>query len=99
MQDISCKLSRLAAVVMMFMLACVGSAWAQFPWQVGDVGVCYGTSNGGGSCNFFRIDNTNTINFLNTLNDGSHAATTASVINNSLHLLVADGGSGTSSVV
>ena len=57
MQDICCKLSRTAAVVVILLAACVGSAWAAtgyaggVPWQVGDIIVCFGT----GTCNVLRI--------------------------------------------
>ena len=43
MQDVCCKLSRLVAVVVVTLVACLGSAWASgVPWQVGDIVVCYG---------------------------------------------------------
>jgi hypothetical protein len=79
----------MGAVVVTFVMVCVGSAWAQYPWQVKDVVACYT----GGKCNVFRIDNTDTINFLNSLDDGLSGDVHGAVNNNSLHLLVTDGGS------
>ena len=50
-----------------FLLGFAGSALAQYPWQVGDVVVCYG----GGKCNVLRMvgNPPGTPNFLNSLND------------------------------
>src|SRR5258707_10191099 len=44
------KSSRMAAMVSLLLLS-ASSAWAQYPWQVGDVVVCYG----GGKCECLRI--------------------------------------------
>ncbi len=94
MQDICCKLSRMAAVAVVLMAACVGSAWAQNPWQTNDLVLCYG----GGKCNAERLVNGTTPTFLNSLSAGSGDVRGAA-LNNSLHLLVTNGGSGTSNVV
>ena len=96
MQDKFWKMGRIAAMLGLLSL-CAGSAWAQFPWQVGDVVVCYGA----GTCNVLRIVGSapGTPNFLNALNDGLSGATNGTAINNTLHLLVTDGGAGQSNVV
>ena len=87
---------RIAAIVGLLLL-CASSAWAQYPWQVGDVVVCYG----GGKCNVLRIVGSapGTPNFLNALNDNLSGATNGTALNNTLHLLVTDGGAGQSNVV
>src|SRR6266851_256656 len=66
-------------------------------WEVGDVVVC----DGGGNCNVLRIVGSapGTPNFLNALNDGLSGATNGTAVNNTLHLLVTDGGAGQSNVV
>ena len=96
MQEKFWKSSRMAAMVGLLLLS-ASSAWAQYPWQVGDVVVCYG----GGKCNVLRIVGSapGTPNFLNALNDGLSGATNGTAVNNTLHLLVTDGGAGQSNVV
>jgi hypothetical protein len=85
------------AMMVGLLLLCASSAWAQYPWQVGDVVVCYG----GGKCNVLRIVGSapGTPNFLNALNDGLSGATNGTALNSTLHLLVTDGGAGQSNVV
>lgn len=93
MQDKLCKLSRMATVVVMFMVAWAGSAWGQIPWQTNDVVTCYG----GGNCNVFRIVGS-TPNLLNPLNDGHSGDVHSAAINNTLHLFVTDNDSGSNVV-
>src|SRR5690242_14894260 len=76
MQDICCKLSRTAAVVVVMIAACVGSAWAVtgykggVPWQVDDIIVCFGSSGGfGGACNVLRITSNGPV-LLDQFSDG-----------------------------
>src|SRR5690242_15045785 len=91
MQDICCKLSRLAAVVIMILVACVGSAWASgVPWQVGDIVVCYG----GGKCNVIRLHG-NTVQVLDTISSGLLGHNGGVGLNNTLHVLATDDGNGT----
>jgi hypothetical protein len=54
MQDICCKLSRMAALLLLI-VGCTSFGWAQGfaggkPWQVGDVVICFGS----GTCNVLR---------------------------------------------
>lgn len=98
MQDICCKLSRMAAVVVVMVAASVGSAWGQagLPWQVGDIAVCFGS----GTCNMLRVVGNNAV-FLDQFSDSGSVSvsgnTFATGINNNLHLFVADAGTGGSS--
>ena len=95
MQDICCKLSRTAAVVVLLMVACVGSAWASgVPWQVGDIVVCYG----GGKCNVIRLHG-NTVQLLDTISSGLLGNNGGVGLNNTLHVLATDDGGGGSSKV
>ena len=93
MQDKLCKLSRMAAVVVMFMVAWAGSAWATgVPWQVGDIVVCYG----GGNCNVIRIypGNPPTVQVLDTISSGLLGHNSGVGLNNTLHVLATDDGNG-----
>lgn len=98
MQDICCKLSRIAAVVVILVAACVGSAWGQFyggiPWQVGDIVVCFGN----GTCNVLR-NTSNGLKLLDQINDGLTGDTFGTGMNNTLHLVTTDNGGGTQSKV
>ena len=80
----------LARIMATFLLV-VGfgsSAWGQDPWQVNDIGLCYG----GGNCSVVRITGTTTINLLNSLSDGLGGTTNGQGTNNTLHLLTGDTG-------
>ncbi|HTM89611.1 MAG TPA: hypothetical protein VL155_15510, partial [Terriglobales bacterium] len=91
MQDKLCKLSRLAAVLLVFLAACVGSAWASgVPWQVGDIVVCYG----GGNCNVIRLHGS-TVQVLDTISSGLLGHNSGVGLNNTLHVLATDDGTGT----
>lgn len=91
MQDKLCKLSRLAAVLLVFLAACVGSAWASgVPWQVGDMVVCYG----GGNCNVIRLHGS-TVQVLDTISSGLLGHNSGVGLNNTLHVLATDDGTGT----
>jgi hypothetical protein len=102
MQDICCKLSRVAVVVMLLM-ACAGSAWGQsgyaggVPWQTGDIVACFGTVSGfGGACNVLRIVSGNAV-LLDQFTDNLGGNTYGVAMNNSLHLVATDdAGAGTS---
>ena len=91
MQDKLCKLSRMATVVVMFMVAWAGSAWASgVPWQVGDIVVCYG----GGNCNVIRLHGS-TVQVLDTISSGLLGHNSGVGLNNTLHVLATDDGTGT----
>jgi len=68
MQDICCKLSRMAAVVVVLMTLS-GLSQAQYkggdPWQTGDIVACFGHGNpfspdSGSVCNVLRVVGGNT---------------------------------------
>ncbi|HLX76320.1 MAG TPA: hypothetical protein VKR26_16355, partial [Terriglobales bacterium] len=85
MQSICCKLSRMAALVVILVVACVGSAWGQYkggvPWQTGDMVACFGTSGGfGGACNVLRIVSGNAI-LLDQFTDNLGGSTFGVAIN------------------
>ena len=96
MQDICCKLSRTAAVLVMLLAACVGSAWGAtgyaggVPWQVGDIIVCFGS----GTCNVLRIVGGNPIlldQFVDSSTGHNLSGNTYGVaINNTLHVVATD---------
>lgn len=99
MRDIGCKLSRLAAVMVLVFIACLGSAWAGgVPWQVGDIVVCYGN----GTCNVIRIHG-NAVQLLDTISDASINGLGGNnggvALNNTLHVLATDNNGGGSSKV
>ncbi len=91
MQDICGKLSRTAAVMVILLAACAGSAWAAtgyaggVPWQVGDIIVCFGN----GTCNVLRITSTGPV-LLDQFSDGLGGNTFGVGINNTLHAVVTD---------
>jgi hypothetical protein len=99
MPEISSKLSRMAAVTVMLMVAFVGSAWAGGRWKVGDVIVCFGS----GTCKVVRPGTAPSTTPLDTIGDATTSTppgpisdpgnTFGVAINNTLHLLVTDAGS------
>jgi hypothetical protein len=110
MQDICCKLSRLAAVVVMMVCALAGSALADqppfagltggVPWQAGDIIVCFGGPGTPGYCNVLRSTSSGLV-LLDQFTDFGSVTTSGTTsgtgINNTLHLLVTDAGTGSSS--
>jgi hypothetical protein len=103
MQDIHCKLSRVAAVVMTLLAIGVGNVWGQgfqggMPWQVGDIAICFGS----GTCNMVRIVSGSPVVLDQFSDSGSVSVagnTFTTSINNNLHLFVGDAGTGGSSNV
>lgn len=65
-------------------------------WQIGDIIVCFGsTGNVGGTCNVMRNTSTGLV-LLDQISDTLLGATGGVAINNTLHLLVTDNGTGNS---
>lgn len=105
MQDIGCKLSRIAAVVVLLIMAFTAVGRAQGfsggkPWQVGDVVICFGS----GTCNVLRtssgtavlLDQFSDIGTPGVMSPGN---TFGTAINNTLHLFTTDDGGNGSNVV
>ena len=66
------------------------------PWQVGDVIICFGTPSPGtfgGACNVVRIVNNSPV-LLDQFSDGLLGDTKGVTLNNTLHAVVTDNGTG-----
>src|SRR5207248_6458709 len=86
------------AAMLLLMLGVASSAWAAgysggVPWQVGDVVICFGT----GTCNVVRVSGTPML--LDQFSDGLPGDNRGVAINNTLHAVVTDNGSGSGSNV
>src|SRR5205814_10236263 len=86
------------AAMLLLMLGVASSAWAAgysggVPWQVGDVVICFGT----GTCNVVRVSGTPML--LDQFSDGLPGDNRGVAINNTLHAVVTDNGSGNGSNV
>jgi hypothetical protein len=98
------KRARIAAMLFLFLfvvLSLAGTSHAAgfqggVPWQVGDVVICFGS----GTCNVVRVIGS-TVTLLDQFSDGlsTMGDTRGVAINNNLHGVVTDNGSGTGSNV
>jgi hypothetical protein len=93
-------ISFLLAVAVLAVLT--GNAWSAtgykggVPWQVGDIIICFGTTGSfGGACNMVRIVGSSPV-LLDQFSDGLLGDTTGVAIDNTLHVVVTDDGSGDS---
>ena len=87
------------AAMLLLMLGVASSSWAVGfaggkPWQVGDIIVCFGS----GTCNVLRISGS-TITLLDQFSDSAGGDTHGVAINNTLHAVVTDNGTGSASNV
>jgi len=88
------RMSALPLLAVSSVLGLVGTSQAAgysggIPWQVGDVIICFGS----GTCNVVRIES-GVPTLLDQFSDGLLGATRGVAINNTLHAVVTDNGSG-----